>query len=231
VADTSDTSATVRGLYHAAPYAFQVTAVDARGNESPAVTVAGNTAPCQSSPPRPTALTAAALSASSVRLDWTYDAAAQSYTVYDGDTVVGASAGSAVVVGGLASATRYRLRVVATLANGCGTSPVSAAVRVVTRPGPVARPARPTDVRIVSANPMIGGVTLQWTQPAGGDPAGAYRVYRGPDIIATTGTTEVALVLPMATTQVLSIAAVNAAGLESAQSALLTVRVPYLPPP
>jgi hypothetical protein len=231
VAGTSGTSATVRGLHHAAPYTFQVTAVDARGNESPAVTVAGTTAACQTRPPRPVAVTAAALSASSARLDWVYDAAAQSYTVYDGAEAVGASAGTAVVVSGLASATVYRLRVVATLTNGCGSSPAGAAVRVATPAGPSGRPARPTDVHLASADPMTGGVTLRWTQPTHGDSAVTYRVYRGVDVVATTDTTGVALLLPKATTQVLAIAAVNAAGLESAQSALLTVRVPYLPPP
>jgi hypothetical protein len=231
VAATSGTSATARGLHHAAPYAFQVTAVDARGNESPAASVAGTTAPCQARPPRPVDLAATALSASSVRLNWTYDAAARSYTVYAGDMVVGASAGTAAVVGGLASATSHRLRVVATLTNGCGTSPASAAVRVATPVGPPGRPARPADVRLASADPLTSEVTLEWIQPTDGDPAVAFHVYRGADIVATTGTTSVALLLPPATTQVLAVAAVSSAGLESAQSALLTVRVPYLPPP
>jgi hypothetical protein len=39
------------------------------------------------------------------------------------------------------------------------------------------------------------------------------------------------LALPKATTQVLTVAAVNAAGLESAHSTPVTVQVPYLPPP
>ncbi|GAB3152910.1 hypothetical protein GCM10027290_44670 [Micromonospora sonneratiae] len=231
VATTSGTSATLRGLYHAAWYTYQVTALDARGNESPAGTVAGYTATCQARPPRPALVTAVALSASSVRLDWTYDAAAMSYTVYAGDEVVGTSVGSGTVVSGLASATSYRLRVAATLPNGCGASPTSAAAWVDTAAGPASRPARPTDVRLASGDPFTGTMTLHWTQPADGDPAVAYRVYRGADVIATNGTNQVAIALPKATTQVVTIAAVNAAGLESAQSAPLTVQVPYLPPP
>jgi hypothetical protein len=231
VAATGGTSATVRDLYHAASYAFQVAAVDARGNESPGAPVSGSTATCQTTPPRPFAVTATALSASSARLEWTYEAAATAYTVYDGPTVVGASAGSAVVVGGLASAATHRLRVAATLAHQCGQSPTSAAVTVTTPAGPTGRPAQPVDLRMVSGDPMTGTVTLQWTQPATGDPAVSYRVYRDTDVLATTDTPGVALALPMATTQVLSVAAVNSSGLESAHSVPLTVRVPYLPPP
>jgi chitodextrinase len=231
VAATSGTSATVRGLYHAASYTFQIAALDARGGESPAVTVGASTLVCQANPPRPVAVTATALSASSVRLNWVYDAEAVAYTVYDGAVAVGTSAGPAVVVGGLASATAYRLRVVAALTSGCGVSPGSAAAGVTTAAGPAGRPARPTDLRVESGDPVTSVVTLAWTQPAGGDPAVGYRVYRGTEILATTDTGRVALALPRATTQALSVAAVNADGLESAHTAPLTVRVPYLPPP
>jgi len=231
VATTSGTSATVPGLYHAAPYTFQIAALDAQGGESAAIAVGGTTATCQARPPRPVAVTAEPLSASSVRLTWVYDAAATSFTVYTGDRPVGASAGSTVVVGGLASATSYPLRVAATLTNGCGRSPASAAVGVTTLAGPTGRPAQPTDFLVASGDPFTNQVTLRWTQPAGGDPAVSYRVYRGADVLSTSDATVVVLRLPAATTQVLTVAAVNAAGLESTHSALLTVRVPYLPPP
>jgi hypothetical protein len=231
LATTDGTSATVRGLYHAARYSLQVAAMDARGNESPAVDVGGSTATCQARPPRPVAVTATPLSASSVRLGWVYDAAAVSYTMYDGDEIAGTSVGTTAVVSGLASGTPHRLRVAATLTNGCGESRTSAAAHVTTPAGPTGRPSRPEDVRLVSGDPMTGVVTVGWTQPAGGDPAVSYHVYRGADVVATTDTTLIALSLPKATTQVLTIASVNAAGLESAQSTPLTVQVPYLPPP
>jgi chitodextrinase len=231
VATTIGTSATVRGLYHAAAYSFQVAALDARGGESPAAAVRATTATCQARPPRPAAVTATALSASSVRLDWVYDAAAQSYTVYAGDVPLGTSAGTAVVVGGLASATAYRLRVAATLPNGCGAGPASADVRVTTPAGPLGRPARPGQPAVTAADPVTGLVTLGWLTPDDGDPATGYRVYRGADVVATVDANQATLALPKATTQVLTVAAVNAAGLESAHSTPVTVQVPYLPPP
>jgi chitodextrinase len=232
VATAAGTSTVVRGLYHAARYTFQVAALDARGNESPAVSVGGSTAACQARPPRPAAVTATALSASSVRLSWEYDAAAAGYTIYDGTgAAVGTSAGTATVLSGLASATAYSLRVAATLAGGCGRSGMSAAAGVTTPPGPAGRPTRPADLRMVSGDPATGVVTLEWTQPPGGEPAVSYRVYRGAEVLATVATTGIALALPQATTQVLTVAAVDGRSLESAQSAPLTVRVPYLPPP
>ncbi|MDW5322238.1 fibronectin type III domain-containing protein [Plantactinospora sp. KLBMP9567] len=231
VATSTGTSARVRGLYHAAGYAFQVTAFDARGNESPAVVVAGNTAACQTRPPRPAALTATVLSASSVRLSWEYDAWANGYTIYTGDVAVGTSAGTTTVLSGLPSATTQRLRVVATLPDTCGQSPASPAVAVTTPAGPANRPARPTDFRVASANPMTGAMTLTWTQPAGDEPAVGYRVYRGAEILAEATAAPVTLSLPQATTHVLAVVAVDGQGMESARSADLTVRVPYLPPP
>ncbi|GAA4469196.1 fibronectin type III domain-containing protein [Phytohabitans houttuyneae] len=231
VATSTGPSATVRGLYHAARYTFQITALDAAGNESPAVLVAANTATCQASPPRPAALTATALSASSIRLSWQYDAWAEGYTLYSGDAAVGTSAGTATVLSGLPPATVHRLRVAATLPGTCGQSPLSSVIRVTTPAGPAARPARPADFRVASGNPMTGAVTLTWTQPDGGQPATGFRVYRGAEILAEVAAAPATLLLPQATTQVLTVVAVDAQGMESARSADLTVRVPYLPPP
>lgn len=231
VATTSGTSVTVRGLYHAAGYAFTVVAVDARGNESAGAAVSGSTATCQSRPPRPIDVTARALSASSVRLDWVQEAAASSYTIYEGDTVVGTSVGTATVVSGLPSASAHRFRVVANLIRGCGSTRASAAAAVETPAGPTARPARPDGLRMTTGDPRTGTVWLRWTQPTDGAPAVAYRLYVGTEVVATSATTGVAVQLPMATRQVLTVVAVSADGMESAQSAPLSVLVPYLPPP
>jgi chitodextrinase len=231
LATTSSTSATVRGLYHAAAYTFEVTALAAGGGESTAASVLATTAACQARPPRPAPLTATALSASSVRLDWTYDAAAQSYTVYAGGAALGTSTGTAVVVGGLAPATSYRFQVAATLTNGCGTSPRGSWLSVTTPPGPPGRPGQPTDLRVVAGDPVTATVTLRWSQPPGQEPAVAYRIYQDAQVIATSDVTSVTLALPRATTQVLAVAAVSAEGQESAHSAPVTVQVPYLPPP
>ncbi|MFV2088970.1 fibronectin type III domain-containing protein, partial [Micromonospora sp. LOL_021] len=82
VAVSVDTTVTVQRLFHATWHRFTIAALDSAGNESthsPAVSAGTET--CLSSPPRPVGLTATALSPSSVRLGWTFDATATSYTV------------------------------------------------------------------------------------------------------------------------------------------------------
>ncbi len=231
VLTTGRTSATVRGLYHAARHTFTVLAVDAGGNESAGVPVTAATATCQQRPPHPVKVTADVVSASSVRLRWLQEAAATSYTVYVDGAAVSTSVYPEAMLGGLPSASTSRLRVSATLANGCGATGLSRPVTVTTPDGPAGRPASPQDLRVVAEDPYTGTVHLRWVQPAGETPAVSYRLYRGTEVFAAADTTTLQLRLSVATEHVFTVAAVDAAGSESAHSAPLTVRAPYLPPP
>jgi len=141
--------------------------------------------------------------------------------------------GQSVMVTGLSSAATTRYAVVADT-TGCGRSAASASITVTTPAGPAARPSRPADLRVVSSIPHFdytGTVTLGWTQPSGNDPVVGYRLYEGATLFATSPTTSVTLRLPGGPTHTVSVAAVDPAGNESTQSALLAFTVPFIPPP
>jgi fibronectin type 3 domain-containing protein len=235
VARTSGTAVTVRQLYHASPHAFTVTALDAAGNESahtaPALV---STAPCQVNPPRPAGLTATAVSASSIRLSWTFRSAATSYIVYDGDRAVATPAGPDAMVTGLASGSRHNLRVTAVLPNGCGETPRGTAVKVTTLPGPDARATAPTGLTLVRNAPLdvsTTSITLGWTTSPTGEPAASHRLYEGATLAGEATGDQISLTAGAGTRHTYTVVAVDAAGNESAQSAPLAVQAMYMPPP
>ncbi|MEH1016406.1 hypothetical protein V6U90_25290 [Micromonospora sp. CPCC 206060] len=236
VAVTADPTAVVDRLYHATGHRFTVAALDAAGNESahsPAVTA--RTENCLTEPPRPAAMTVVGSSPSSVRLSWTFESAAASYTVFDGDTPVVTTRYPEVVLTGLPSASEHAYRVVATLAQECGESPRSRRVEVTTPDGPAARPAAPASL-VVSGNvpgvwPSAAQVTLAWSPSPVGEPPTGYRVYEGAKTVGETVGTSLTLSVGAATTHEYVVVAVDAAGQESAPSPRVTVRAMYMPPP
>ncbi|MCA2219159.1 fibronectin type III domain-containing protein [Jidongwangia harbinensis] len=232
VAVTTGTSVTVDRLYHATWHRFTVAALDAAGNESahsPAAATA--TATCLAAPPSPEAVSAVAVSPSSVRLSWMFEAAATSYTVFDGAAPVATTRYPEAILTGLASASRHAYRVVATLPQECGESPRSRRVEVSTPAGPAARPAAPASLTVTgnAPGPSAAQVTLSWP-PASGATAG-YRVYEGTRVAGETTGTTLSLTLAPATTHEYLVVAVSAAGPESAPSPRVTVHATFLPPP
>lgn len=229
------TSVTVDRLYHATTHRFTVAALDSAGSESahsPAASAA--TEPCLAVPPRPVGLTAVALSPSSVRLDWVFEAAATSYTVYDGTRAVATSAYPEVVVSGLPSASRHEYRVSATLPQSCGVSPQGDPATVTTPPGPAGRPTAPATLEVTGNTPTGGSttqITLAWSASAGGEPAVGYRVYEGATVVGETPSTSLALTVGAATRHSYTVVAVDAAGNESAASPSVSVQAMFLPPP
>jgi hypothetical protein len=236
VAVTTGTTATIDRLYHATGHRFTVAALDAAGNESAHSTAAtAATEPCLSKPPRPVAPSATAASPSSVRLSWTFDAAATSYTVFDGSTPVATTRYPEAVLTGLPPASEHAYRVVATLAPACGESPSSRRTAVTTPDGPAARPAAPASLDVAGnvpgAWPSAAELTLAWSPAAGGAPTTGYRVYEGATVVGETADTSLTLPVGAATTHEYMVVAVDAAGHESAPSPRVTVRATYLPPP
>ncbi|GAA3959195.1 fibronectin type III domain-containing protein [Actinoplanes auranticolor] len=235
VARTSGTAVTVGRLYHASWHTFTVAAVNAAGDESAHTRpVPANTEPCQADPPRPTGLTATAVSPSSVRLRWVFRSAATSYTVYDGDRPVAVPAGPEAMVTGLASASRHNLRVTATLPDGCGETPRSTAVAVTTPAGPTGRPARPGDLTLTGNAPLgvdTTALTLSWTASPGGEPVTGYRIYEGATLAGAATGTQLSLTVGAGTRHTYTVVAVDAAGTESVPSAPLAVQAMYMPPP
>lgn len=236
---TPSTSTVLSGLWRDTAHEYRVAAVDSAGNESVLSTPAQtSTLPCDDPLPAPVNLAARALSPSSIALSWTHIAQVTSFTVFRlpigaAPVPVATVPGQSVMVTGLPSANTTRYAVVADT-TGCGRSAAGAPVTVTTPPGPAARPPRPADLRVVSSTPnfdFTGTVTLGWTQPSGSDPVVGYRLYEGTTLFATSSTTSVTLRLPGGPTHTISVAAVDPAGNESAQSALLAFTVPFIPPP
>jgi chitodextrinase len=233
VAVTTGTTATVDRLFHNTRHRFTVAALDAGGDESahsPAITTFTET--CRSMPPRPAGLTATATSASSVRLAWTLDAAATSYTVLDGDRPVLTTRYPEAVLTGLASASRHAYRVVATLPQSCGDTAPSRRADVTTPAGPAARPPAPATLALtgnVPGNwPTSAQLTLTWSAAA---PEAAYRVYEGADVVGETTATSITLPVGGGTTHEYAVVTVDAAGHESGPSPRLTAQAMFMPPP
>jgi hypothetical protein len=233
---TSGTTATVDRLHHATWHRFTVAALDAAGSESAhSNAVPAGTETCLSEPPRPAVPDATAVSSSSVRLSWTLEAAATSYTVFDRDTPVATTRYPEVVLTGLPPGSEHVYRVVATLPQECGDTPRSRRVTVTTPDGPAARPPAPADLSVTEnvpgSWPSGAQLTLAWSAVTGGDPATVYRVYEGAQPVGETTGTSLTLPVGAATTHEYAVVAVDAAGHESAPSPRVTVRATYLPPP
>jgi hypothetical protein len=246
VAGTAATATVLGGLWRDTPHEYTVAALDATGAESahsaPART---STQPCPD--PRagplspvnaPTAVTATAVSSSTVSLAWVQEFDAGSFTVRRStssglppEPVVTTRVPSAVVTG-LPPADTSTYTVVAH--TGCGDSSPSAGVTVSTPAGPAARPEAPVEPQLTASMPhpdLTGTVSLTWTQPAGADPVVGFRLYEGGTLLATSRTPDVTLRLPGGPTHTVTVVAVDAAGSESTQSPPVVFTVPFLPPP
>jgi hypothetical protein len=246
VAGTAATATVLGGLWRDTPHEYTVAALDAAGAESAhSEPVRTSTQPCPDprAGPRspvnaPAAVTATAVSSSTVSLAWIQEFDADSFTVRRStssglppEPVVTTRVPSAVVTG-LPPGDTSTYTVVAH--TGCGDSSPSAGVTVSTAAGPAARPEAPVEPRLTASMPhpdFTGTVTLAWTQPTGPDPAVGFRLYEGGTLLTTSATPDVTLRLPGGPTHAVTVVAVDAAGSESAQSPAVVFTVPFLPPP
>ena len=230
---TTGRSWRVDKLWRGDQFAVTVAAIGADGAESAhAGPMVLTPAPCDDAPPKPEALTATTVSASSVELTWLSRIEAMSYTVYDGGRAVATVAVPSARITGLRSGSTHRFAVEADLGE-CGTTPLSRRVRATTAAGPDSRPGAPADVEPVQQWPAgtpFGTVGLHWQAPAGSAVAG-YRVYEGAALIGETTQTSLTAVVGAATTHQVTVVAVDAAGLESVPSAAVRVTGFYLPLP
>jgi hypothetical protein len=228
-------SARFAGLWRGTARTVAVTALTAEGAESAATpAITARTRPCTPVTPAPVRARAAAVSPSSIELSWTSVVEAASYTVHDGDTAVATVGVPSARLTGLASGSRHRLRVVTNPTDGCPASPASRPLRVRTPDGPPGRPAAPADlraVRVESPTTPVGTVGLAWTAPAGDPPAGGYRIYEGAILIGAADGPEFRGQVPPATSHVVTVVAVDAAGNESAPSNAVTVTGSFFLPP
>jgi hypothetical protein len=180
------------------------------------------------------------VSPSSVALSWVSRVQSTSYTVSavrpDGTSAgpVATPAVNSAMVTGLPPGTTVRYRVTAHADAGCGESLASATVTAHTLTGAAARPGPASGLRVVSTRPNsdnTGTVILDWTEPPSTDPAVAFRVYEGATVLAMSQTSPLTLRLPSGPSHAVTVAAIDAAGNEAAQSAMVTFTVPYLAVP
>jgi len=230
---SSTTTVELTNLWRANTYPFTVVAIGEGASESVhSAPVSVTTLPCDTAPPAPNALTATAVSASSVALNWVSETEPRSFTVYDGTRAVGTVRVPSAMITGLASSSTHQFSVVTELA-GCGVTPASASVPVTTKSGPRARPPRPENLRAVPLPPRpdpSGLIVIAWTQPPSADPVRGYRIYEGATVLGTSTTTSFSTHLPPATTHFVSVVAVDMAGNESRQSEPISVTASFVLP-
>jgi fibronectin type 3 domain-containing protein len=231
LATTRNSSVRLTGLWRSNRYPLTVAAIGADGGESVhSASATGFTAACDPQAPRPEAVTATAVSASSIALRWVSRTEAISYTVLEGNTVVASVLVPSAMITGLRSRSQHRYRVVADLPGGCGTTPASPQTSATTLAGPAARPGTPTGFQPLALPPVMdpyGTVAMRWIAPAGAGPF-TYRVYEGATVIGSTAQTAFTTRLPPATGHRLTVVAVDAAGNESPQSDPIGVTASYV---
>ena len=163
--------------------------------------------------PAPTGVTATALSPTQIRISWTASPGASGYRVYrNSDPLPFRSvASTSTVDSGLTADTTYCYAV--SSLNAAGESEKSSPVCAMT---PLAGPSTPTGLTATGSAGPPPKVTLTWTTTG----AASYRIYRDGTLIAPTFTGSQATDTTVAaqTWYCYTISAVDASGLESAQS-------------
>jgi|GEM_PF-266079 len=210
VATITGTSAAITGLTSNTSYVFSIVAINGTGNSAPSA----DSAATLTLPAAVTAVSAGAVTATTVVLNWTApsNAAGLTYTVTGGGTAV--FTGASATVSGLTANTAYTFSVAATNVSGSGVATAASAVRTLANaPAGIA-------VSAVTAT----GLTLSWTAPT--PSTGVTYAVRGSaggalatGAVATiTGTSAAITGLTSNTSYVFSILAINGTG-NSAPSA------------
>jgi chitodextrinase len=223
--DTSPvTSYTNTALAASTPYSFTVAAFDAAGNVSAqsAAVQATTLASSDTTPPTtPTNLSVTGTTASSISLSWTPssdDVAVSGYNIYQGGVLAGTAAVASYTNTALMPSTIYTYTVAAYDAAG-NVSAQSSALQATTmasaNPTP---PAVPTNLSVTGLT--ASSVSLSWSASSGGAGVAGYNIYRGGALAGTSAlTTYTNTGLAGSTTYSFTVAAYDAAGNVSAQSA------------
>jgi chitodextrinase len=231
VASPAGTTATITGLSASTVYAFTVAALDAAGNasaQSAPLSVTTSSVPDITAPTVPTGLVATVNSP--VNLSWTAstdDVGVAGYRVYRDGALVASPVGTTVTITGLSASTVYAFTVAALDAAG-NASAQSAPLSVTTPPAPDAT-APSTPAGLTASALTATSLTLSWSAAVDNVVVSGYRVYRDGALVASpAGTTATITGLSASTVYALTVAALDAAGNASAQSAPLSVTTPAL---
>src|SRR5207237_405229 len=186
-------------------------------------------APDTTPPSVPTGLTGTAVSATQINLTWnasTDNVAVTSYQVYLNDAMIANTAVTSFQHTGLTAGTTYNYRVSAADAvpnySGWTATPVSA-----TTPAAPDTTAPSTPTGLLASATSSSQINLSWSASTDNVAVTGYKVFRnGVQIATTSALSYVNTGLSPATTYSFTVAAFDAAGNSSAQSAPVSSRTP-----
>jgi chitodextrinase len=219
------------GLAAGTTYSYTIRAVDAAGNESAFSTPRTATThvpPDKTPPTTPVIESATAVSPTQIVLRWsaaTDNKAVAGYYVYRGGVKVMTIGGTAWMESGLTPSTTYAYTVAAVDASG-NISPQSAPVSARTMaPADRTAPSVPGGVQATVLAP--NRISVAWTASTDNVQVAGYKIFRNGKLIAIPGSSPYVdeMIFPNVTYTYM-VAAYDAAGNTSAQSASSTVTTP-----
>ena len=226
VGTPSGTTYNDTGLTVSTTYRYQVTALDARGNESArSTTVSAATNSDTTAPSVPAGLSGTATSMTTIDLTWaasTDNVGVAGYRVFRNGTQVGTTSATTYSDTGLTKSTAYSYTVLAYDAAGnpsAQTAPVS-----VTTLNDTTAPSVPTGLSGTAVS--MTAIDLTWTASTDNIAVTGYKVFRNGTQIAdvTTGTAYSDTGLTQNTNYSYTVLAYDADGNQSAQTSVVSVK-------
>ncbi len=223
--DVAGTSYTANGLAPDTEYAFRLTALDAAGHESPPSPVlrVRTVAPDREPPTTPQNLRSPARTETSIELAWNPaqdNLGVTGYRLYRPEGPLDV-AGTSYTANGLAPDTEYAFQLAAFDAAGNESRP-SPLLRARTAAPDRLPPTTPQDLR--SPAQTETSIALVWNAATDDVGVTSYRVYRPGGPVDVPGTAHTETGLAPARAYAFQVAALDAAGKESAPSRVLVVR-------
>jgi YD repeat-containing protein len=218
VGTPTGTSYSDTGLTSATSYAYRVTALDAAANEGASSNTIAVGTPDTIAPSVPMGLAGAAASGSQINLSWsasTDNVVVVGYKIYRNGTQVATPSSTSFSDTGLSQYTNYSYTVAAYDAAGNASAASGA---VVVRTLDVSAPSVPTGVSAAGASGSQ--INVSWSASTDNVGVAGYRLYRnGVHIASPTTAAYTDAGLPQATSYSYTVAAFDAAGNTSGQSA------------
>jgi chitodextrinase len=221
VATTAQTTHTYDGLTCGTAYQVGVDSYDAAGNRSLRADLMVTTAPCadRQPPSAPSSVVATTRTATSIALAWspsTDNVGVVGYGLYIAGALVGTTAGTTGILGGLTCGTNYTVG--ADAYDAAGNRSAQTVVMVSTTAcGDTQPPSAPSN--LVASGITQTGLTLAWVASADNVGVTGYDVFRnGTKLGSTASTSSPQAGLTCATTYSFGVAAYDAAGNRSPQA-------------
>jgi chitodextrinase len=230
IGTTSSTSYPDTDLTESTPYTYSVAAYDTAGNVGAQSTAVTATTPDGQGPDAPTGLTASPVGGTQVNLSWNASTDANGtvagYDVYRNGVIIATIDGTSYSDTGLTDATSYNYTVDSfdTTGNTSAQSEPVTAVTSDTQP-----PSVPSGLSLTLAAKSIN---LAWNASADNVGVAGYKIYRNGALLATSsGPAYSDTAVVQGKTYSYTVAAYDAAGNVSAQSAAKSIAFPDTTPP